>query len=498
MKKFYTALLALGLATNANAQNLAYQLDSSFNSKGFRFLSSSSGTDNVKINACYLNDDKTSFIAGDLGPTNNHYLFGAKLKINGEIDSTLCGSICASNGSFPASTIEIFKLQNNYYLPNSGFGGTVMHGLNPTTMDNQAYDPSGLYAHCSAQLNDSVIVEGIDENGSPGVFAYNARTAGSGYGGWNGYFVGTNYGHGDYISFPTITMLNNVKIQAIAVQSDKKILVAGSYKVDSTNDVFIARFKVGTVTLDSTFGTNGIFRIVGVTQANTNKFYSMIVGKNDTIYASYGIGIGGFPYYASIKPNGGFNTKFNGGGANTFTGQIPGFGNAKLILLDNNKLLVTGNYSAFGQIYNTADGSFHNYLPDLAPTLANFSNYIIKNVKTNAAGDLMIVGSVDSNAVSRGLIVRLKKVISTPTALSNQLKPISIDLYPNPASNVINIDMANISSLANYNITSMDGKQIKDGTTASSQIDISALQSGVYFLQIKSGNLLYNAKFIKQ
>jgi Secretion system C-terminal sorting domain len=497
MKKIYTALLALGLAITANAQSYNYQLDSSFNGKGFRLLNSSTNTDNVKINACYLNDDKTSFIAGDLGPTANHYLFGAKLKINGEIDSTLCGSICASNASFPTSTLDMFKLQNNYYLSNSGFGGTVMYGTNPTTIDNQTYDPYGIYAICSAQLNDSVIVEGVDENGSAGVFVYNARTAGSGYGGWNGHFVGTSYGHGGFISFPGITMLNNVKIQAIGVQSDKKILVAGSYKVDSTNDVFIARFKFGTLTLDSTFGTNGIFRIIGIAQANTNKFYSLIIGKNDTIYATYGVSIGGFPYYASIKPNGGFNAQFNGGGANTFNGQIPGFGKSKLILLDNNKLMSTGNVSSLGQIYNVNDGSFNSNLPDLSGSLLNFNNYSIKDVKTNSAGDVMIVGSVDSNAVSRGLVVRLKKVFYTPTSIAT-IKPTLIELYPNPATTMLNLDITKFSNSAIYTIASIDGKQVLCSKLQSKTIDIANLKVGLYFIQIIDGTQQYTSKFIKE
>jgi hypothetical protein len=124
MKTLYTFLLALGLAFTANAQNYFYQLDSSFNGKGYRLFASTSGTDNVQINACYLNDDKTSYITGDYGPTLlNHYIYGTRLKVNGEIDSTLCGSYCVSNSTMAGSHINMFKLQNNYYMPHTGLGG---------------------------------------------------------------------------------------------------------------------------------------------------------------------------------------------------------------------------------------------------------------------------------------------------------------------------------------------------------------------------------------
>lgn len=505
MKKLYTALFALGLAFGANAQNYTYQLDSSFNSTGFRFLGSTSGTQNVVLKACYLNDDKSSFIAGDIGSNASHYLLGAKLKANGELDSTLCGSFCTTGAPVAGSNIDMYKLQNNYYLPNTGFGGTAIDGLNPTTMDLQVYDVDGLAVTSSAQLNDSVVLETVLENGTPGVFAYNVRAFGSGYGGWNGHFVGTNYGHGDYVNFPGIVSLNNVRLNAIAVQSDKKIVVLGTYKVDSTNDVFVARFNVGTLTLDNTFGTNGIFRIKGTTTGGSEA-YSMVIGSTDTIYINYlrGNAQGVTSYLSSLTPNGALNPNFSFAGQQ---GEIyAGSHNKMLITNDNTLCLLDKGFTRIatfremnGPGLSTGYNNSSLYF-DVATDFPNLSNFNMRDIKTNANGDLMLVGSADSNSVSRAVMIRLKKVAVTPASISNTLKATAIQVYPNPATNSISFNVENVSKNATASIFSIDGKLVATQAinNTKSEMNISSITKGMYVLQIKNGEQLLTSKFIKE
>jgi hypothetical protein len=364
-------------------------------------------------------------------------------------------------------------------------------------MDFQIYDPNALFVTNSTQLNDSVVLESILESGMPGVFSYRVRPFSSGFGGWSGHFVGTNYPHGDFINFPGISSNNNVVVDAVAVQSDKKIVVAGSYKVDSTYDVFVARFKFGTLTLDSTFGTNGIFRIVGTTQANTNKVYSLIVGQNDTLYATYKVDLGGFPYTASLNPNGSFNTNYTGG--SVFTGQVPGFANSKLLNVLNDKLLVTANISTLGQILNN-NGSYYMDLPNMANELPNYSNYIIRNVKANANGDLLLVGSVDTNMISRGLMVRLKKVLVTPSSISQIQKASYVNIYPNPATQSISFSLEKVEKNAHATIFSIDGKMVSAFpiSNLNTTLNIGSITKGLYVLQIKNGEQLLTSKFIKE
>lgn len=64
-----------------------------------------------------------------------------------------------------------------------------------------------------------------------------------------------------------------------------------------------------------------------------------------------------------------------------------------------------------------------------------------------------------------------------------------IKLYPNPASDIITIELFNNaeSTETNYKIIDFSGKVVLKGDMIDSTIDVSELESGVYFLRIEQG-----------
>jgi len=77
-------------------------------------------------------------------------------------------------------------------------------------------------------------------------------------------------------------------------------------------------------------------------------------------------------------------------------------------------------------------------------------------------------------------------------------------LYPNPANNVIHIIMNNfIKDPVEITIIDFTGKQIYNqrlavnNTTNKYSLDISNLSTGIYFVNMRSLDRNYNAKFIK-
>jgi len=71
----------------------------------------------------------------------------------------------------------------------------------------------------------------------------------------------------------------------------------------------------------------------------------------------------------------------------------------------------------------------------------------------------------------------------------------SVSLWPNPASDYINIQ-AN-TEVRSFVITSMSGKNVMEGLTKSqSQIDIRELKQGIYVLRLESDRGILNKKFI--
>jgi hypothetical protein len=77
-----------------------------------------------------------------------------------------------------------------------------------------------------------------------------------------------------------------------------------------------------------------------------------------------------------------------------------------------------------------------------------------------------------------------------------------VNIFPNPASQVLNINTSGNDELKVASIFDVNGKQVinrnlTQGTTA---IDISKLPGGIYFIKLNTagGNLLYTQKFVKQ
>jgi len=74
----------------------------------------------------------------------------------------------------------------------------------------------------------------------------------------------------------------------------------------------------------------------------------------------------------------------------------------------------------------------------------------------------------------------------------------NVSLYPNPASNRLNISAAN--TIKNAEIYNVLGKKVMNVTInkTSESIDISNLASGVYMIKYNIENTVGTAKFIKQ
>jgi hypothetical protein len=92
---------------------------------------------------------------------------------------------------------------------------------------------------------------------------------------------------------------------------------------------------------------------------------------------------------------------------------------------------------------------------------------------------------------------------STTTSIENENSIINTKMavYPNPASDVLNISISNAnfknSSISIYNVS---GSELLNSTMngASTQLNIEALSSGVYFVKVKNENGFdRTVKFIK-
>ncbi|WP_340112983.1 T9SS type A sorting domain-containing protein [Maribellus mangrovi] len=76
----------------------------------------------------------------------------------------------------------------------------------------------------------------------------------------------------------------------------------------------------------------------------------------------------------------------------------------------------------------------------------------------------------------------------------------SIDLFPNPVTNQLNIQYSGDTFPLKYKLTDLNGKEIimKETSTANEQVDLSGVSSGVYIIHAKAGDCNLIQKIIKK
>ncbi len=91
---------------------------------------------------------------------------------------------------------------------------------------------------------------------------------------------------------------------------------------------------------------------------------------------------------------------------------------------------------------------------------------------------------------------QIQIIISSISELENKVS----NIFPNPIQNTLNIQLANIETVNNIGIYSIDGKQIKSYHSATNQLvslNTSELKAGVYLLKFEIKNKVYKYKIIK-
>jgi Secretion system C-terminal sorting domain len=117
-----------------------------------------------------------------------------------------------------------------------------------------------------------------------------------------------------------------------------------------------------------------------------------------------------------------------------------------------------------------------------------YGAFNITNSSNTSSGDMIKTDAVTVQENTTG--------IDEVTAFSNQ-----IDLFPNPASNIISFksDVINFNSTINLNIFDINGKMVKRFEKQNAtNIDIDDLQSGYYVLRVETDKGIAIKKLIKE
>ena len=93
------------------------------------------------------------------------------------------------------------------------------------------------------------------------------------------------------------------------------------------------------------------------------------------------------------------------------------------------------------------------------------------------------------------------RATATETLLSTQSNTItdnSFSIYPNPTSNVLNISNTNNFEIKNISVVDINGRVVKNQSGALTEINVSDLNTGVYFVTIETNEGKATKKFMKQ
>ena len=355
----------------------------------------------------------------------------------------------------------------------------------------------------------------------------------------------STFNGGDYV---TLSSTGTYLAQELEVQSDDKILLAG---VESLNNFFVRRYNTDG-TLDATFGNSGSlgttwFTVYDATQQNITDIKVMSNGK---------IIISGFDLSASVpqsfvarlNSDGTLDTTFGNDGIVeivfpmgkgrvtsvdvTSTGEVILVGNAlegtvmklttsgdnatdfqvftesylylnKVELLPTGKILVAGNSSTGNTpslatfILLNADGTPDTGFGSSSNGKATFGGGMsyglwVNDFDIQADGKVIFVAG-SSQPYETSLYTG--RMLMSNSSAGIEIEDINnyLSIYPNPASNVINVEIENAST---FRLFDARGKLLKEVNSASIySIDITDLTPGMYMIASAEGA---KAKFVKE
>ncbi|MCF8461343.1 MAG: T9SS type A sorting domain-containing protein [Flavobacteriales bacterium] len=283
----------------------------------------------------------------------------------------------------------------------------------------------------------------------------------------------------------------NDKAYTVMLQSDDKILVAGRTSSFSSIDFALVRYE-SDGSLDNTFGTGGMV---------TTDF----VGGDDLALAATLDVDGKIVVVGGVRnPSWDFGlARYNSDGSldNTFSTDglvITDFGigddMAQSVFIQWNGNVVATGYAKVGTYNDFAVFRYH-YNGTLDNTFGTggkvTTDFGLNNDHAYASlmqpdHKIVAVGGTYSGLSTKVDVAISRYENSILTDLTTNTISNKISIYPNPANNIVVMEVKEFTDNLAYALTDPTGKQVMTGSLPSknTQIDISQLAAGVYTLQV--------------
>ncbi|MEZ4799233.1 MAG: fasciclin domain-containing protein [Flavobacteriales bacterium] len=152
-------------------------------------------------------------------------------------------------------------------------------------------------------------------------------------------------------------------------------------------------------------------------------------------------------------------------------------------------------YHVVGETYMSTDLSDGQVLATLSTPYNLEISIDAGNVIINNSAMVTVADLVADN----GVVHVIDAVLLLPSSV-DEVTELGLEIYPNPAENMLNINLKNSSSKVTYQIIDMTGGLIEQSnlTAVSNQINVDNLAAGIYTIRVIDGNNVSVSNFIKK
>lgn len=299
--------------------------------------------------------------------------------------------------------------------------------------------------------------------------------------------------------------------QTVTVTGTTANYISGGVIWDTTLSLGVSSFKIWLITFDTS--TNIISAVDSATSTGT---YGQILfqfnNKAPGIYRLKAAVLPGASGYTQLAPTYHYNSTYWANA--TLVNHTGAVSANKGIYMQagssaNGPGFVAGNVT-LGAGKGTATG-----VPNLLILLRNASNQLVKSTFTNANGDYSFsnvpvgtytiypenmpqvttpsaaftISTTNTNVTGMDFTKNSKKIVPNSLAVASLSNAVFCSIAPNPAKDVVTIQLQNTNAPAQVRIVDVLGKTMLTTTlqTTTSAINTSALAPGMYYMHITQG-----------
>jgi uncharacterized delta-60 repeat protein len=497
----YTTLFGFAL-TAGNAQN-AGTLDNTFGTGGISVINVGQAGSDDHGNAITVQSNGKIVVAGMSDDGTNYHFAVARYNADGTPDNTFSGdgrvvtTIVAMDMAYGVAVQPDGKI----IAVGSGNSAFTMVRYNTNgTLDN-TFGSSGIVQTGISSSSEQSNAVALQADGKILVAGY-ANVASSDDFAMARYnsngTLDNTFGTGGIVT--SMISAGSDGIRAIRLQPDGKIVAAGYSSNGTNNDFAVARYNTNG-TFDNSFGTNGVLTFpLG---SNHDIAHSLALQADGKIV------LAGNARNGTIWETGMARVNANGTLDNTFgTGGIIiipiGSSNAQLTAVQvqfNGKIVVGGYYNngtdndIFVRRHNS-DGSIDTTFGTSGMTVTDRgSNDQAGGLALQADGKLLLTGPSATNGDHDFVVIRYN--MENPNAIFEYAMPL-LSVAPNPASDFITVKYATEEEVR-YEIISLTGAQLKSGslTRDENRISVEELPAGAYFVRLYGEQTAGIASFVR-